>query len=48
MTGDDPKNGDHPEAKGVFDLTTIELLNAARSLRGGRSRQRRWTWHANS
>ena len=36
MTGDDPKKGDHPDAKGVFDLTTIELLNAARSLRGGR------------
>src|SRR5271168_971169 len=36
MTGDDPKNGDHPEAKGVFDLTTIELLAAARSLRNGR------------
>jgi methylenetetrahydrofolate reductase (NADPH) len=36
MTGDDPKNGDHPEAKGVFDLTTVELLNAARSLRSGR------------
>jgi methylenetetrahydrofolate reductase (NADPH) len=36
MTGDDPKNGDHKEAKGVFDLTTIEMLNAARSLRGGR------------
>jgi methylenetetrahydrofolate reductase (NADH) len=36
MTGDDPKNGDHPEAKGVFDLTTIELLSAARSLRSGR------------
>jgi methylenetetrahydrofolate reductase (NADPH) len=36
MTGDDPKNGDHPETKGVFDLTTLELLNAARSLRGGR------------
>jgi methylenetetrahydrofolate reductase (NADPH) len=36
MTGDDPKNGDHPEAKGVFDLTTLELLNAARSLHGGR------------
>jgi methylenetetrahydrofolate reductase (NADPH) len=35
MTGDDPKNGDHPEAKGVFDLTTIELLRAARSLRSG-------------
>src|SRR5580704_4932440 len=31
MTGDDPKNGDHPEARGVFDLTTIELLSAARS-----------------
>jgi methylenetetrahydrofolate reductase (NADPH) len=36
MTGDDPKNGDHSEAKGVFDLTTIELLRAASSLRGGR------------
>jgi methylenetetrahydrofolate reductase (NADPH) len=36
MTGDDPKNGDHPEARGVFDLTTIELLSAARSLRSGR------------
>ena len=36
MAGDDPKNGDHPEAKGVFDLTTIELLRAARSLRSGR------------
>ncbi len=36
MTGDDPKNGDHPEAKGVFDMTTIELLDAARSLRSGR------------
>jgi methylenetetrahydrofolate reductase (NADPH) len=35
MTGDDPKNGDHPEAKGVFDLTTVELLSAARSLRSG-------------
>jgi methylenetetrahydrofolate reductase (NADPH) len=36
MTGDDPKNGDHPDTKGVFDLTTIELLNTARSLRSGR------------
>jgi len=36
MTGDDPKNGDHPDAKGVFDLTTIDLLRAARSLRSGR------------
>ncbi len=36
MTGDNPKNGDHPDAKGVFDLTTLEVLNAARSLRAGR------------
>jgi 5,10-methylenetetrahydrofolate reductase len=36
MTGDNPKHGDHPEAKGVFDLTTIELLGAARGLRSGR------------
>jgi 5,10-methylenetetrahydrofolate reductase len=36
MAGDDPKNGDHPEAKGVMDLSTIDMLNAARSLRGGR------------
>src|SRR5277367_763533 len=36
MTGDDPKSGDHPEAKGVFDLTTVELLAAARSLCNGR------------
>jgi methylenetetrahydrofolate reductase (NADPH) len=36
MKGDDPKNGDHPEAKGVFDLTTLEMLSAARSLRSGR------------
>jgi methylenetetrahydrofolate reductase (NADPH) len=36
MKGDDPKNGDHPEAKGVFDLTTLDMLSAARSLRSGR------------
>src|SRR5271167_1700670 len=35
MAGDDPKNGDHPEAKGVFDLTTLEMLATARSLRSG-------------
>ncbi len=35
MTGDSPKNGDHPDAKPVFDLTTVELLGAARSLAGG-------------
>jgi methylenetetrahydrofolate reductase (NADPH) len=36
MTGDSPKNGDHPDAKPVFDLTTVELLGAARALAGGR------------
>ncbi len=35
MTGDNPKNGDHPDAKGVFDLTTLEMLAAARGLRDG-------------
>jgi len=35
MTGDNPKNGDHPDAKGVFDITTIEMLTAARALRNG-------------
>jgi methylenetetrahydrofolate reductase (NADPH) len=35
MTGDSPKNGDHPDAKPVFDLTTVELLKAARGLGSG-------------
>ena len=35
MTGDSPKNGDHPDAKPVFDLTTVELLAAARTLAAG-------------
>ena len=36
MGGDQPKNGDHPEAKPVFDLNTAEMLQAARSLNQGR------------
>jgi methylenetetrahydrofolate reductase (NADPH) len=36
MTGDDPKHGDHPDAKPVFDLSTIEMLQMARSLNAGR------------
>ena len=36
LNGDNPKNGDHPDAKGVFDLTTLEMLSAARALRDGR------------
>jgi methylenetetrahydrofolate reductase (NADH) len=35
MTGDSPKNGDHPDAKPVFDLTTTEMLSAARGLASG-------------
>jgi len=35
MTGDNPKNGDHPDAKPVFDLNTGEMLSVARTLRGG-------------
>ncbi len=36
MAGDPPANGDHPQAKPVFDLSTIELLQAARALKEGR------------
>ncbi|HWK75766.1 MAG TPA: methylenetetrahydrofolate reductase [Povalibacter sp.] len=36
MTGDDPANGDHPDAKPVFDLTTIEMLRMACVLNAGR------------
>ena len=36
MGGDDPRNGDHPEAKPVFDLKTADLLRAAKSLNAGR------------
>lgn len=36
MRGDDPKTGDHPDAKGVFDLETLQLLEAGRTLREGK------------
>ena len=35
MTVDSPKNGDHPDAKPVFDLSTTEMLSAARGLGSG-------------
>ncbi|MBT6274621.1 MAG: methylenetetrahydrofolate reductase [Chromatiales bacterium] len=35
MSGDPPTNGDHPDAKPVFDLATIPLLAAARGLNEG-------------
>ena len=36
MGGDPPKNGDHPEAKPVFDILSAGLLRAARSLENGK------------
>ncbi len=35
MGGDPPKNGDHPDAKPVFDLFASQLLNIAGSLQSG-------------
>jgi 5,10-methylenetetrahydrofolate reductase len=36
MTGDDPKEGNHPDAVNVQDLDGVELVRAAVSLRDGR------------
>jgi methylenetetrahydrofolate reductase (NADPH) len=36
MGGDPPKNGDHPDAKPVFDLFASQLLEAASALNAGR------------
>ncbi len=33
MSGDQPKFGDHPDAPGVFDLTSMQLLETARKMR---------------
>ncbi|MBI2845220.1 MAG: methylenetetrahydrofolate reductase [Chloroflexi bacterium] len=33
LTGDHPKEGDNPDAKPVFELNSIKLLNAARAMR---------------
>ncbi len=35
VTGDDPRGGDHPEAKGVFDLDSTQLLAIARGMNAG-------------
>lgn len=35
MSGDSPTNGDHPEAKGVFDWNASDMLRAAQSLTRG-------------
>ena len=36
MTGDAPSNGDHPEARAVFDLGSVEIIEAVRGLNEGR------------
>ena len=35
MGGDPPKNGDHPEAKGVFDVLSADIIRAASGMSGG-------------
>ena len=35
MGGDPPKNGDHPEAKGVFDVVSASIIRAAAGMSGG-------------
>jgi len=36
VTGDDPRGGDHPQAKGVFDMDSTQLLEVARGMNEGR------------
>ena len=36
LTGDDPKAGDHPDAKPVFDINSAALMQAARGLSQGK------------
>src|SRR3989338_9158835 len=36
LTGDDPKAGDHPEAKPVFDINSAALMQAAKGLAEGK------------
>ncbi len=36
VTGDDPRAGDHPHAKGVFDLDSTQLASIARGMNEGR------------
>jgi len=36
LTGDHPSRGDHPEAKPVYDLDSVQLIKAVRNLEGGK------------
>jgi methylenetetrahydrofolate reductase (NADPH) len=35
VSGDDPRGGDHPKAKGVFDLDSTQLIEVTRALNNG-------------
>ena len=35
MGGDPPRNGDHPDAKGVFDVLSADVIRAAAGMSGG-------------
>lgn len=35
VTGDDPRSGDHPEARGVFDVDSTQLLEIASGMNAG-------------
>ena len=37
LRGDDPSRGDHPDAKGVFEVDVIRLIELASSLNAGRT-----------
>jgi methylenetetrahydrofolate reductase (NADPH) len=41
VTGDDPRAGDHPSAKGVFDLDSTQLLQIASGMNDARDMQGR-------
>lgn len=41
VTGDDPRAGDHPQAKGVFDLDSTQLLRVAAAMNEGMDMQGR-------
>jgi len=41
VTGDDPRSGDHPEAKGVFDLDSTQLAQVASGFNDGHDMQGR-------
>jgi methylenetetrahydrofolate reductase (NADPH) len=41
VTGDDPRGGDHPQAKGVFDLDSTQLVQVASGFNEGHDMQGR-------